>query len=103
MTIHPMKDKYFEEHKPDLSLDPQYGIIQKNTVEVCDSTIVIEIGDKTEARVNSNQTGIRSVDCWRLPIDSFVGNIIKRQALNFNSVFNYSTFNTKSFCSMCFT
>jgi len=93
MSIHPMKDKYFEEHKPDLSLDPQYGIIQKNTIEVCDSTIVKEIGDKTEARVNSNQTGIRSVDCWRLPIDSFVGNIIKRQALNFNSVFNYKISN----------
>ena len=93
MSIHPMKDKYFEEHKPDLRLDPQYGIIQKNTIEVCDSTIVKEIGDKTEARVNSNETGIRSVDCWRLPIDSFVGNIIKRQALNFNSVFNYKISN----------
>jgi len=89
MSIHPMKDKYFEEHKPDLSLDPQYGIIQKNTIEVCDSTIVKEIGDKTEARVNSNQTGIRSVDCWRLPIDSIVGTEIKVQSTRFNSIFNY--------------
>jgi len=84
-----MKDKFFEEHKPDMSLDPEYGIIQKHIVEVCDSEILKEIGDKTEARVNSNQSGIRSVDCWRLPIDSFVGNIIKRHALKFNSVFNY--------------
>ena len=60
MTIHPMKDKFFEEHKPDMSLDPQYGIIQKHIVEVCDSAILREIGDKTEARVNSNQSGIRS-------------------------------------------
>ena len=93
MTIHPMKDKFFEEHKPDMNLDPQYGIIQKHIVEVCDSAILREIGDKTEARVNSNQSGIRSVDCWRLPDDSFVGNIIKRHTLNFNSVFNYKISN----------
>jgi len=93
MTIHPMKDKYFDEHKPDMSLDPQYGIIQKHAIELYDSEYLKEIGDKTDARVNSNEGGIRSVDCWRLPIDTSVGNLIKKYALNFNSVFNYKISN----------
>ena len=93
MTIHPMKDKFFEEHKHDMSLDPQYGIIQSHVLDICDSDHLKKIGDKTEARVNSNQNGIRSVDCWRLPIDSFVGNIIKEKSIYFNSVFNYKISN----------
>jgi len=93
MTIHPMKDKFFEEHKSDSNLDPRYGIIQKrNTTDISTNMLtdsIKQIGDKTVARVNSNEEGIRSVDCWRIPIDSIFGTAIKKQAIKFNSVFNY--------------
>ena len=89
MTIHPMKDKFFEEHKPNMSVDPQYGIIHKDSPITPESDYLKKIGHKTEARVNSKEGGIRSVDCWRLPIDSIVGTEIKLQSVNFNSIFNY--------------
>lgn len=89
----PMPNQFFREFcQPDLNTNPIYGLIHKSIDSDTRLNFLEEIEEKKkpiEAKIKSGAKGIRQVDAWRLPIESYIGTQLNYIILDLNETFNY--------------
>jgi predicted 2-oxoglutarate/Fe(II)-dependent dioxygenase YbiX len=89
----PMPNQFFREFcQPDLNTNPIYGLIHKSIDSDTRLNFLEEIEEKKkpiQAKTKSGAKGIRQVDAWRLPIESYIGTQLNYIILDLNETFNY--------------
>ena len=89
----PMPNQFFREFcQPDLNTNPIYGLIHKSIDSDTRLNFLEEIEQKKkpiQAKIKSGAKGIRQVDAWRLPIESYIGTQLNYIILDLNETFNY--------------
>lgn len=89
----PMPNQFFREFcQPDLNTNPIYGLIHKSINSDTRLNFLEEIEEKKkpiQAKIKSGAKGIRQVDAWRLPIESYIGTQLNYIILDLNETFNY--------------
>jgi len=89
----PMPNQFFREFcQPDLNTNPIYGLIHKSIDSDTRLNFLEEIEEKKkpiQAKIKSGAKGIRQVDAWRLPIESYIGTQLNYIILDLNETFNY--------------
>ena len=89
----PMPNQFFKEFcQPDLNTNPIYGLIHKAIDSDTRLNFLEEIEEKKQpiqAKIKSGGQGIRQVDAWRLPIESYIGTQLNYIILDLNETFNY--------------
>jgi predicted 2-oxoglutarate/Fe(II)-dependent dioxygenase YbiX len=89
----PMPNQFFREFcQPDLNTNPIYGLIHKAIDSDTRLNFLEEIEEKKQpiqAKTKSGAKGIRQVDAWRLPIESYIGTQLNYIILDLNETFNY--------------
>ena len=89
----PMPNQFFREFcQPDLNTNPIYGLIHKSIDSDTRLNFLEEIEEKKKpikAKIKSGAKGIRQVDAWRLPIESYIGTQLNYIILDLNETFNY--------------
>tara|TARA_R100001443_G_scaffold19422_2_gene30976 strand:- start:913 stop:1494 length:582 start_codon:yes stop_codon:yes gene_type:complete len=97
-SFSPIKSKYISNNcEPDMDESPQYGIVEHRDIDdrmKAEFTIVAkEFGKEVRAKVHSGNETIRKVKCWRIPTHSYIGDVLNREIVNANDVFNYKISN----------
>ena len=98
-SFSPIKSEYISNNcEPDMDESPQYGIVEHRDIDdrmKAEFTIVAKnLGQKVQAKTSTGlDQSIRKVKCWRIPTHSYIGDVLNREIVNANNVFNYKISN----------
>jgi len=95
MSVSIFTNEFFQKHgKPDLSLNPNYGVIKLDISRADLVSVRVElssgVGEETTANVhNKDLEDMRKVKMWRIPLESKISELMHKYAIKINSIFNY--------------
>ena len=98
-SFSPIKSKFISANcKPDMDTSPQYGIVEHKDVDdrikLEFMSVAKEYGEEVKAKTSTGlNESIRKVKSWRIPIHSYVGDVLNREIASANDVFNYKISN----------